>query len=401
MFDGTDHQYFHGGERGYHVKWDSLLFDYSKWEVLRFLLSNLAWYLEEYRFDGFRFDGVTSMLYTHHGIDFDFTGNSEEYFSDDTDLDAVIYLTLANLIVHRIRPDAITIAEDVSGMPGLCRPVEEGGCGFDYRLSMGVPDNWIRLMKHVRDEDWDMGQLVNVLTNRRNDEKCIAYVESHDQALVGDKTIAQWLFDSEIYTNMSVLQEETITGHRGLALHKMIRLITLSLGGEGYLNFMGNEFGHPEWIDFPHGGNHYSHNHCRRQWSLADNEDLYYYYFNQFDKAMIHLEDEFQWLSGYEATISLVQDKNKVIVFERGGLLWVFNFHPTQSYEDYLVGTWWPYEHKIVLDTDEARFTGKDRLRAGHEKAFPIIKEPWSNRPNHLKIYLPSRTALALKPIVK
>ena len=68
MFDGSDHLYFHGGEKGRHELWDSRLFNYGHHEVLRFLLSNLRFWMEEYQFDGFRFDGVTSILYTHHGI---------------------------------------------------------------------------------------------------------------------------------------------------------------------------------------------------------------------------------------------------------------------------------------------------------------------------------------------
>lgn len=117
-----------------------MLFDYSKYEVIRFLLSNLAFYLEEYQFDGFRFDAVTSILYHHHGIGVGFTGNYKEYFGVHVDLDGIAYLMLANHLVHMINPNAITIAEDVSGMPTLCRRVDEGGIGFDYRLSMFIPD---------------------------------------------------------------------------------------------------------------------------------------------------------------------------------------------------------------------------------------------------------------------
>jgi 1,4-alpha-glucan branching enzyme len=160
---------------------------------------------------------------------------------------------LSNHIVHTINPDAIMIAEDVSGMPTLCRTVEEGGIGFDFRLNMYIPDMWIKLIKETKDEDWNMGHISHAMTNRRRFEKCVGYCESHDQAIVGDKTIAMWLFDADIYTGMSHIegQASSLRVDRGMALHKMIRLITLSLAGDAYLNFMGNEFGHPEWIDFP------------------------------------------------------------------------------------------------------------------------------------------------------
>lgn len=171
-----------------------MLFDYSKYEVMRFLLSNLAYYMEEFRFDGFRFDAVTSMLYQHHGIGIGFSGDYREYFGPHIDSDGIVYLMLANTLIHQINPAAITIAEDVSGMPTLCRLVEDGGIGFDYRLSMYTPDMWIKFIKEMKDEDWGMGHIAFNLTNRRFKEKCVAYSESHDQAIVGDKTLSMWLF---------------------------------------------------------------------------------------------------------------------------------------------------------------------------------------------------------------
>jgi len=264
MMDGTDYCYSHAGPKGYHSGWDSMLFDYSKYEVKRFLLSNLAWFLEEYNIDGFRFDAVTSILYHHHGIGYGFTGNYQEYFGENVDLDGITYLMLANQLIRQINPDAITIAEDVSGMPTLCRTIEHGGIGFDYRLNMFMPDMWIKLLKDTPDDAWQMGDITHNLTNKRWKEKVIGYSESHDQAIVGDKTISMWLFDAEIYTGMSLLNPESVKVCRGMALHKMIKLISFVLGGEAYLNFMGNEFGHPEWIDFPREGNGNSFNKCRR-----------------------------------------------------------------------------------------------------------------------------------------
>ncbi len=236
LFDGTDYLYFHGGEKGIHKQWDSRLFNYKNWETLRFLLSNCSWYLDEYHFDGFRFDGITSVLYVNHGINYSFSGRYNDYFGDNVDLDGEIYLMLANYLIHKKNPNAITIAEDVSGMPTLCRPVEEGGFGFDYRLNMSVPDKWIQLLKEYKDEQWNMGNLCFNLTNRRYNEKHVAYCESHDQSIVGDKTISMWLFDREIYYNMAASKSPTIVIDRGMALHKMIRLITFSLGGEVLIN---------------------------------------------------------------------------------------------------------------------------------------------------------------------
>jgi 1,4-alpha-glucan branching enzyme len=401
QFDGTPHQYFHEGPRGRHSLWDSRCFNYSHWEVLRFLLSNLRWYTEEYRFDGFRFDGVTAMLYKHHGISYNFSGQYHEYFQDNlVDLDAQVYLMLANDLIHSLNPNAVTIGEDVSGMPALCRPIPEGGFGFDYRLNMSVPDKWIKLLKEVPDENWNMGDLVFTLTNRRFNEKCVAYSESHDQSIVGDKTFAQWLFDREIYTNMALNTHRTPVIDRGMALHKMIRLITITLGGEAYLNFIGNEFGHPEWVDFPREGNGYSHFRCRRQWSLRDNSQLRFFYLWEFDKAMLRLETQFPWLGSKEQYISMRHEKDKLIVFEQGELLWVFNFHPSRSFDNYRVGTKWPYEHAIVLDTDETRFNGLGRLEPARKAVFPIMMSGWSGRPNYIQIYIPSRCAIVLKPLI-
>jgi 1,4-alpha-glucan branching enzyme len=390
QFDGTDHCYFHEGPRGYHPIWDSRLFNYGHWEVQRFLLSNLRYWVDEFHFDGFRFDGVTAMLYHHHGV-----GKTpmtyEEYFGSEVDHEALLYLTLANDMLHTLYPNIITIAEEVSGFATLCRPTEEGGCGFDYRLAMGIPDKWIELMK-TKDEDWNMGSITFTLTNRRWKEEAIAYCESHDQAMVGDKTLAFWLMDKEMYTEMTILKPPTLTIERGLALHKMIRLITLGLGGEGYLNFMGNEFGHPEWIDFPREGNGWSYHHARRRWDLARDPLLRYQHLRNFDKAMIHLEKEWKFLKASDQYVTLAHEVDKVIVFEKGGLLWAFNFHPTQSYTDYKVGVQTPGKYKIVLDSDWKEFHGHERNKRDTE--FFTVPEPWNKRANSIFLYLPCRTAI-------
>jgi 1,4-alpha-glucan branching enzyme len=392
-FDGTLYQYFHDGPRGRHNLWDSRCFDYGKYQVLHFLLSNCRFWLDEYHFDGFRFDGITSMLYLHHGMNKAFT-TYEDYFSDSVDEDALTYLALANKLIHTLRPDAGTIAEDVSGMPGLAASLENGGYGFDYRFAMGVPDNWIKLIKEVSDENWPMEHLWYELTNRRADEKTISYAESHDQALVGDKSIIFRLIAEDMYDHMGI-DDENIRVERGIALHKMIRLITLATAGAGYLNFMGNEFGHPEWIDFPREGNNWSCKYARRQWHLVDNPKLKYQFLARFDHDMIALAKKFQLLEAVGPYLLYEHSDNKVTVFERAGLLVAFNFHPHQSYSDYRFEA--PSgKYKTVLDSDASQYGGHGRLASGQEHltSFDIV----ANRQTHLlSLYLPTRTALVLQ----
>ncbi|RMJ27439.1 branching enzyme [Aspergillus sp. HF37] len=395
MFDGTDHLYFHGGGKGTHEQWDSRLFNYGNHEVLRFLLSNLRYWMDEYQFDGFRFDGVTSMLYVHRGVGTSgFSGGYHEYFGPTVDQEGVMYLTLANKMLHELYPDCITVAEDVSGMPGLCVPHQLGGVGFDYRLAMAIPDMYIKLLKEHSDDEWNLGDIVFTLTNRRHGEKAIAYAESHDQALVGDKTIMMWLCDKEMYTHMSSLTELTPVIERGLALHKLIRLMTHGLGGEGYLNFEGNEFGHPEWLDFPRAGNGNSFWYARRQLNLTDDKLLRYSQLNEFDRAMQRTEDKYGWLHAPQAFISLKHEGDKVLVFERAGLLWIFNFHSTNSFTDYRVGVDRPGTYRIVLDSDDLEFGGFGRNQK--ETRFFTSNLPWNERGNCLQVYIPTRAALVL-----
>ncbi|KAM8976349.1 1,4-alpha-glucan-branching enzyme [Pelodytes ibericus] len=394
-FDGTDSCFFHDGTRGNHELWDSRLFDYSNWEVLRFLLSNLRWWMEEYGFDGFRFDGVTSMLYHHHGIGCGFSGDYSEYFGLQVDEDSLVYLMLANEMVHSLYPDSITIAEDVSGMPALCCPTQQAGGGFDYRLAMAVPDKWIKILKELKDEDWNMGDIVHTLINRRYNEKYIAYAESHDQALVGDKTLAFWLMDAEMYSNMSVLSPLTAVIDRGIQLHKMLRLITHSLGGEGYLNFIGNEFGHPEWLDFPRKGNNESYHYARRQFHLADDQILRYRYLYAFDRDMNKLEERFGWLAAPQAYISAKHEDDKIIAFERGNLLFIFNFHPYKSFTGYRVAVNLPGKYMIALDTDASDYGGHQRIN--HTTEFFTESIPFNNRPYSVLVYIPCRVALVLR----
>jgi len=393
-FDGTGDQYFHAGPRGYHPGWDSRLFDYGRREVRRFLLSNVRYWLEEFRFDGFRFDGVTSMLYRDHGLGSGF-GSYDDYFGGNVDPDAVTYLMLANQVAHAVRPGATTVAEDVSGMPGMARPVDDGGLGFDYRLAMGVPDFWIRLVDGHRDEDWDLNGLFHTLLNRRRGEKHVGYAESHDQALVGDKTLAFRLMDAEMYTQMN-RGSRSLVIDRGVALHKLIRLLTFSLAGEGYLTFMGNEFGHPEWVDFPREGNDWSYHYARRQWSLADHPDLRYHGLQELERAMLRLDAEFDLLNDELVEQLHVDEARRLLVYRRGPLVFAVNLHATESYPDLRIPVPDQTDYRLVLDTDAAAFDGLGRTAEG--TVYPIQSVPEAGRDQSLQVYLPNRTALVLAP---
>lgn len=394
LFDGTQYQYFHAEGRGHHPAWDSMVFDYSKYEVQRFLLSNARYWLEEFRFDGFRFDGVTSMLYHDHGLSHVFT-SYEDYFGGNVDNDAVVYLQLANDLAHSVRPETITIAEDVSGMPGMARPVAEGGLGFDYRLAMGVPDYWIKLLKERRDEDWNLGDIYSTLLNRRDGEKHVGYVESHDQSLVGDKTLAFQLMDQEMYWNMGV-DSRSVVVDRGIALHKMIRLITFSLAGDAYLNFIGNEFGHPEWVDFPREGNNFSYHFARRQWSLVDNPMLRYKGLAEFDRAMNDLDHCFHILTDILIEQLALHEDTKQLVYRRGPLVFAFNFHPEHSVADLRIPVPDSVDYRLVLNTDAPAFAGPARSRS--DITYPIQQIPMYGRNQSVQIYLPSRSAQVLAP---
>ena len=393
-FDGTEYQYFHEGPRGNHIAWGTKLFDYGKNEVLHFLLSNLKFWMDRYHFDGFRFDGVTSMLYLDHGLGSNFD-HYDKYFSMNTDVDAMTYLMLANDLIHSYDPAAITIAEDMSGMPGMCLPIEKGGIGFDYRLSMGVPDFWIRIITEQRDEDWNMWQIFYELTQHRPKEKQIGYAESHDQALVGDKTIMFRLCDQEMYWGMEKSSQNMYID-RGVALHKIIRLLTFSLAGNGYLNFMGNEFGHPEWIDFPREGNGYSYHYARRQWSLADNQDLRYAELGAFDKAMLQLGKEDQLLSGHAHNL-WVNEQDQILIYEKQGDIFAVNLNPTQSFTGYFVPAPEEGDYAVVLSTDDPEFGGYGRA----DKSVIYHSEELGTEHYGFQTYLPSRTAIVFRKVNK
>ena len=391
--DGTDHLYSPAGKAGDHPYWDSKLFDYGKEQVRHFLLSNIKYWLTEFHFDGFRFDGVTSMIYYHHGYtEFD---SREKYFSPEVNEEALCYLTLANRLIHDLYPHAVTIAEDVSGMPGMCAAAEEGGVGFDYRLGMAVPDFWIKLLKEVPDEQWDIWQMWNMMTDRLPYVKTVAYCESHDQALVGDQTIAFRLMNKQMYTDMNRAAQNVVID-RGMALHKMIRLFTISLAGQAYLNFMGNEFGHPEWIDFPREGNGWSYAHARRLWSLAENGFLRYSYLGAFDRAMLKLVRKYDILGSGYAYNHLMDTANQTLAFSHGTTVFVFNWHPRNSIPDYAIPVPEPGRYRIVLTSDAPEFGGYGRIDPA-VKAFSFSQtdSDGSTRP-YIRIYNLCRSALVL-----
>ena len=382
--DGSEDLYFYSGERGYHPAWDSRCFDYGKTEVLHFLLSSCAYWLTEYNLDGFRFDGVTSMLYKDHGLGAAFD-NYGKYFGPNVEEDALDYLSLANDLIHTLYPGAITISEDMSGLPGMARPLGEGGLGFNYRLAMGIPDFWIKIIKEERDEDWNVERLWGTLTDRRGGEDTIAYAESHDQALVGDKTIIFRLMDAAMYTQMSHFSGSP-EADRGVALHKIIRLLTLSLGGTAYMTFMGNEFGHPEWIDFPREGNGWSCRYARRQWSLGDNKELRYHGLAAFDREMLRKCGpvlRFPWAEDPQFHVD-----HQIIAYRRGDLHFFINLNGRESYGNRPFHVP-PGQYKLILDSDDSAFCGHDRGRRNWEVSV--------RKGEPLNLYLPTRTALVLR----
>lgn len=383
LFDGREDLYFYKGPQGHHPAWGSRCFDYGKSETKYFLLSNCKFWMEEYHLDGFRFDGVTSMLYWDHGLGKDFVGY-DNYFNAGVDENAVTYLALAAMLVKELDPDGITIAEDMSGMAGLAAPFEAGGLGFEFRMAMGVADHWIKWLKEKTDDQWSMGEIWWELTNKREDEKTISYAECHDQALVGDKTLIFRLIDKEMYTSMNI-DSKSIVVDRGIALHKMIRLVTIATAGDGYLTFMGNEFGHPEWIDFPRAGNGWSYKYARRQWSLCKPDYLRYKYLMNFDSDMIHLFRK-ENLLAYKPELIRADEEKKVLIFRRKNYIFALDFNPSESFTGYAVeapeGDW-----ELELDSDEKRYDGFSRLKEGEVH----------HSDTGITMYLPSRCALVFR----
>ena len=395
-FDGTAWQFFHRGERGLHKEWGTKLFNYGKHEVIHFLMSNIKYWMKEFHFDGFRFDGVTSMIYADHGLGSDFDSYGK-YFSPNTDFEALVYLQLANGLIHEINPDAVTVAEDMSGMPGMCLPLDQGGIGFDFRLSMGVPDYWIRTLKTRADEQFSMGGIWHELTQKRPGERRIGYCESHDQALVGDKTLIFWLADKSMYDAMSVFAESPVID-RAIALHKMIRFISLTLAGEGYLNFIGNEFGHPEWIDFPRLENGWSYKYAKRRWDLADKDDLRYKYLLAFDREMLRFVKEYGVLAAGDEANLWIDERRKLLAYRKAGIVFLFNFSSSESVEGFELplpsGTPFGERYRVAFDSDRREFGGQGRISGG--VAYEAYRLRRGDGSCGVSVYSPARTLLAL-----
>ena len=393
--DGTDNQYFLDGQRGWHPAWGTKLFNYGKHEVLHFLLSNLKFWQDEYHFDGFRFDGVTSMLYQDHGLGTSF-GSYDQYFGLNTNVEAVTYLQLANELVHAVNPFAVTVAEEMSGMPGMCLPIRSGGIGFDYRLSMGIPDYWIKLLKEYSDDQWDMHKLWYELTTRRPKEKNIGYCESHDQALVGDKTLIFRMADAEMYTSMDKVHHNPVID-RAIDFHKLIRFSTLVLACDGYLNFMGNEFGHPEWIDFPREGNGWSYKYARRQWSLSENGYLKYQWLENFDRSMLKFARKYRVLCKSGASSLWIDQEKKLISFAKGDLLYLFNFNTTKSETNFFMHAHNTGEgvYKAVFSSDEKEFGGQERVSLD----YLYHTKNYEGKGLGFEVYIPCRTVVVFQKV--
>ena len=395
QMDGTDDQYFHPGEKGWHPAWGTKLFNYGKHEVLHYLLSNLKYWQEEFHFDGFRFDGVTSMLYHDHGLGTSFSGY-DQYFSMNTDIDAITYLQLANELIHAVNPFAVTIAEEMSGMPGMCIPIRSGGIGFDYRLSMGLPDFWIKLLKDYSYDQWDMHKLWYEMTTRRPKEKNIGYCESHDQALVGDKTLIFRMADAEMYTGMNK-DYHSLAVDNAIDFHKLIRFSTITLASDGYLNFMGNEFGHPEWIDFPREGNGWSYKYARRQWSLSENGFLKYEWLENFDRAMLKFVRKYRVLSKPQAVNLWIDQEKKLLAFAKGDLLYLFNFSTNHSETNFFLHCYptGAGRYRAVFSSDDKEFGGQERISKDY------IYHSAENDPRGLgfEVYIPCRTAVVFQKV--
>ena len=390
MFDGTEWQFFHAGDKGEHPAWGTKCFDYGKTGVLHFLLSNLKFWMTEYHFDGFRFDGITSMLYHDHGLGTDFNDNSK-YFSYNTHTEAITYLQLANELIRQVNPKAITIAEDMSGMPGMCLPIEDGGIGFDYRLGMGLPDMWIKAVK-TQDEFWDINNMWGSMCLRRPGEGTVAYVESHDQALVGDQTMIFRLAGANMYTDMDKSTHNPVID-RAIALHKMIRAFTLGGAGEAYLNFMGNEFGHPEWIDFPREGNGWSFDYCRRQWSLKNNGYLKYEWLDKFDKDLVKVTKDSNMFDQKMADLLLMKAPEQTVVFGRKDLMFALNFHYAHSLKDVLVPIREKADYEVVMCSDDEAYGGQELVK------HMVYEAKTFDDQHFVQLYIPARTAIILKEV--
>lgn len=391
LFDGTNDCYFHTGKRGHHKFWGTRMFKYADVDVLQYLLSNLNWWVEEYRIDGFQFHSLSSMMYTHNGFA-TFTGELEEYCNQYVDRDALMYLILANDILHALHPNIITIAEDATYYPGLCEATSQGGLGFDYYVNLSASEMWLSFLEKVPDNEWSMSKIVTTLMgNRQYTNKMLLYAENHSQSISGGRSFAEILFGGK----EDRPAESTDSLLRGCSLHKLIRLITFSIGGCAYLNFMGNEFGHPKGVEFPTASNNNSFELANRRWELLNNDGIHHALF-LFDKDMMKLEQNERVLSRGLPNVHHVKDDTMVISYTRGPVLFIFNFHPTNSYEKYIVGVEEAGEYQVIMNTDEKNYGGQGMIN-GDQYVQKTIRKRCDGLQNCLQVPLPSRTAQVYK----
>ncbi|KAI8557559.1 hypothetical protein RHMOL_Rhmol04G0020000 [Rhododendron molle] len=350
LFDGSNDCFFHTGKRGHHKFWGTRMFKYGDVDVLHFLLSNLNWWVVEYHIDGLQFHSLASMIYTHNGFA-SLSGDMEEYCNQYVDKDALMYLILANEILHALHPKIITIAEDATLYPGLCEPTSQGGLGFDYFVNLSASEMWSSLLGNVPDCDWNMSKIVSTLIgNKHSADKMLLYAENHNQSISGGCSFGEILL-GEPREHASDRKASIL---RGSSLHKMIRLISFTIGGHAYLNFMGNEFGHP--------------------------------------KDMMNVDEKERILSRGLPNIHHVNDTTMVISYLRGPLLFIFNFHPTTSYERYSVGVEEAGEYQVILNSDEKRYGGQALIEQDQYIRKTVSKRMDGLR-NCLEVPLPNRSA--------
>jgi 1,4-alpha-glucan branching enzyme len=380
-YDGS--RYLFSGE---HNQWGTPSFDYAQEMTRRFLLSNCRYWLEEFRVDGFRFDAVGNMIYADHGVDDDFSHVGRCFYGGNglprADENGELYLCLANALIRRIRPQALSIAEEFSGMPGLTCPPKEGGLGFDYRFAMGIPDYWEKCIESPR----DMGSLWYETTNHRPYDRTVSYVECHDQCINGHDAMIWRLIGKDMYDYMAVFTDNWNTS-RGLAFYRLMRLVTLCTADAGYLNFMGDEFGHPEWLD--------DESRAHRQWHLAGRADLKYAGLAAWDRAQMTLVagrlPDFQ----QQPLFRFIHEDDRILAFERGRLLFVFNFHELQAKTNLLFAVT-PGKYVERLSSDETAFAGKGNLCVGVPPVEHFTRVLDHRHEQDVSLYLPPMTALVL-----
>ena len=386
-FDGQDGYLFKTGQNALHPAWDSLVYDYENQATVSYLLSNARYWIEEYGIDGFRVDGVTSILYNDHGIGHTgFTDN--DYLGSNLNQSGLLYLVLLCKLAHELRPDFILIAEDVSGLPGLARPALLGGVGFDYRLQMGLPDFFESVAKDVMDDGISPSRIWHALVSRRFDERHIGYVESHDQAIVGGQSLIFRLLGPKMYTDMHA-ETQSHDVHLAVAVVNVAKSIVFFLGGEAWMSFIGNEFGHPDWVEFPTPDNDDCFEYAYRKWYLATDSALMYEKMAAFDRDLMHQRKiAVTWDESY-MTAPLLDDNRKLSVFHRDRVVLVCNTTTDVSYEDVWVPVPEQGNYRVILSTEEHRYGGYGRVNENMQYATIAV-----DGNAYIRLYVPSMSAI-------